>query len=430
MALKPIIAGGFYTSGGGGSPGGSSGQLQFNNASAFGGISGWSSNGTTTITGGAGSILSLDTGSAAAPSLTFGSSGTGLYTGLAANHVGVTVSGVLYFDIAADSFSLKSTSAFNWSSSTLGNTPDLNLRRHAASVLGIDSDSSGTPPILLDGSTGAINAGTGTFQADATANFYEGTGAGLRVRVQAGGGSPDGIYLSSGLALAWTNDSNNAAGAKDLLLLRDAANTLAQRNGTNAQTFNLYGTYTDGSNYDRVRISRSFFGHEALGTGSVQNFTIKSSNELYFGSAAGSTVWGININGHLLALTDNTYDIGASGATRPRQIYAGTAITAPAIYFNAAQDVFGQAQASGVLLLSNGAGTDFSRLQFGGTTSSFPALKRASTGLECRLADDSGYAPFTADQFIAGALGGVTATFTTITSITVTGGIITAITGS
>lgn len=43
----------------------------------------------------------------------------------------------------------------------------------------------------------------------------------------------------------------------------------------------------------------------------------------------------------------------------------------------------------GVILMTNAAGTDFNRLQFGGTTSSFPAIKRSSTSLQVRLADDS-----------------------------------------
>jgi fibronectin-binding autotransporter adhesin len=46
--------------------------------------------------------------------------------------------------------------------------------------------------------------------------------------------------------------------------------------------------------------------------------------------------------------------------------------------------------ADGILLLRNNAGTDFTRLQFGGTTASFPALKRSTTSLLARLADDSG----------------------------------------
>lgn len=48
-----------------------------------------------------------------------------------------------------------------------------------------------------------------------------------------------------------------------------------------------------------------------------------------------------------------------------------------------------------VIALSNSAQTDFNRVQFGGTTSSFPALKRSSATLQVRLADDSGDADLT-----------------------------------
>jgi hypothetical protein len=44
---------------------------------------------------------------------------------------------------------------------------------------------------------------------------------------------------------------------------------------------------------------------------------------------------------------------------------------------------------SGIIELANSTHSDFNRLQFGGTTSSFPALKRSTTGLIARLADDS-----------------------------------------
>lgn len=70
-------------------------------------------------------------------------------------------------------------------------------------------------------------------------------------------------------------------------------------------------------------------------------------------------------------------------------------------------------------------------VQFGGETNSFPALKRVATALQVRLADDGGYGAFVASGYSAGASAGVTAgPFTAITSITVTGGIITAITGT
>jgi hypothetical protein len=55
------------------------------------------------------------------------------------------------------------------------------------------------------------------------------------------------------------------------------------------------------------------------------------------------------------------------------------------------------------LLLRNNASTDFGRLQFGGTTSSFPALKRDSATLQVRLADDSAYSVLDAQLRAQGA---------------------------
>jgi hypothetical protein len=65
--------------------------------------------------------------------------------------------------------------------------------------------------------------------------------------------------------------------------------------------------------------------------------------------------------------------------------------------------------ADGVVKLVDGGGTDFGRLQFGGETASFPALKRSSTSLQARLADDSAFAPLqgmlrTDNAYAAGAI--------------------------
>jgi len=51
---------------------------------------------------------------------------------------------------------------------------------------------------------------------------------------------------------------------------------------------------------------------------------------------------------------------------------------------------------NGIFQLTNNEENDFSRIQFGGSTSSFPALKRSANGLVVRLADDSANAPLTA----------------------------------
>lgn len=64
----------------------------------------------------------------------------------------------------------------------------------------------------------------------------------------------------------------------DLRLWRDDANALGLRNGINAQSFNIYNTYTDASNYERgvVRWSADVFEikPEAAGTGTVRELHI------------------------------------------------------------------------------------------------------------------------------------------------------------
>ncbi len=58
------------------------------------------------------------------------------------------------------------------------------------------------------------------------------------------------------------------------------------------------------------------------------------------------------------------------------------------------------ASADGVHVLQNQAGTDYTRLQFGGTTASFPAIQRSGVFLQARLADDSGDAHLQAGYVI------------------------------
>jgi uncharacterized lipoprotein NlpE involved in copper resistance len=134
----------------------------------------------------------------------------------------------------------------------------------------------------------------------------------------------------------------------DVRLARDAANTLALRNGTNAQTFRVYNT-TDGTNseFGAVKWSSNVLqiGTDKTGTGTVRSMEIDSAYQLalyarsgagmYF-STNGTFRWYFDgAAGHLLAYADNTYDIGASGATRPRNLFLGSyaqlsEMTAPA----------------------------------------------------------------------------------------------------
>jgi len=59
--------------------------------------------------------------------------------------------------------------------------------------------------------------------------------------------------------------------------------------------------------------------------------------------------------------------------------------------------------ADAVIELADAAGTSFNRLQFGGTTSSFPSIQRSSATLICRLADDSADTSIRATAFNIGS---------------------------
>lgn len=202
-----------------------------------------------------------------------------------------------------------------------------------------------------------------------------------------------GAVFSSGAVRSVSNSGLFSLGsASDVILARDAANTLALRNGTSAQAFNVYNTYTDASNYERGVFgwgSNLFvLGTEKAGTGIPRALQIRID---------GNNVWQFNPAGHLVANSDNTFDIGANGANRPRNIFvAGTVTTGGLLggtagYVGWSGRVMMRSPSDGVLAMYNNAETDFGRLQFGGTTSTFPALKRSGQFIQARLADDSAF---------------------------------------
>ena len=98
------------------------------------------------------------------------------------------------------------------------------------------------------------------------------------------------------------------------------------------------------------------------------------------------------------------WDIGAAGANRPRNVYVSNNITTGGALTGVSQINTGaggyiqwtnrssmSSPADGQLTLQNWAGTDFGRIQLGGSTASFPAIKRSTTSLQVRLADDSAF---------------------------------------
>jgi hypothetical protein len=125
----------------------------------------------------------------------------------------------------------------------------------------------------------------------------------------------------------WTN--TNGLGAAPFYLT--SANTVEQYNGTNVQTFNVYGTRTDASNYERLALgydtaNPNYFKIDAQagGTGTKRGLAFWVN---------GAARWLIDQTNMLKPITDTAYDIGTS-ASRVRDFYlarnlimSGTATT-------------------------------------------------------------------------------------------------------
>ena len=104
----------------------------------------------------------------------------------------------------------------------------------------------------------------------------------------------------------------------------------------------------------------------------------------------------MNVTDTASAAASKLIDLQTGGASRFNVDKVGNTTIASAATFSWSARAVITSPADGILRLTNAAFTDFTRLQFGGTTSAFPSLKRNGTVLQARLADDSGDAGFSA----------------------------------
>ena len=108
----------------------------------------------------------------------------------------------------------------------------------------------------LDG-TQAFSIRRGETNANATIITCGGAG-GLTWTARTRTGSGVGVNFSGIIGVGGSLQFGTGTGASggDVILIRDdAANTLAQRRDTNAQTFNIYNTFTSATNFERLRLA-------------------------------------------------------------------------------------------------------------------------------------------------------------------------------
>ena len=129
--------------------------------------------------------------------------------------------------------------------------------------LNLTDTASNASSLLIDLQVG----GSSKFSVDKTGSIVSGYGINI-------GGTSSGFpllvastfYLNNSMVIQWGTAANRLV--SDLAVLKEASNVLSQRNSTNAQTFRLYRTYTDASNYERL----------GLLTTNTTRYTITSQN--------------------------------------------------------------------------------------------------------------------------------------------------------
>ena len=182
-------------------------------------------------------------------------------------------------------------------------------------MFGVDINTAG---IMLDGGSTVVgfNAVAGKYQLTCDPAYGVAT-----------------IAVASDCAIGWNNDTNlMSSPLQDTLLYRDAAGVLALRRTTFAQTLRIYNSWTDASNGEWLSLGYATnvaqITHKNVGTG-VASRTLQvfaGLGGMYQFGANNSVQWAVPATGHLTALTDNAFDIGALGATRPRTLYLGTSV--------------------------------------------------------------------------------------------------------
>jgi hypothetical protein len=257
-----------------------------------------------------------------------------------------------------------------------------------------------------------------------------------------------GLTMTSAGFIGWSNGSATTGGnqAPFLALYKDANDILAQRRTTNAQTFRVYNTYTDASNYERLVMDWStttnvgYIGFQRAGTGAARNVIVDlggnptaGANRIHTTGTNTVEIWSGNVQ-HIQCLGGNITFCGGnaygSGATRNfglgvsaagnanrnadkyvfRAIGFGTGNTIPTyVGFGAAYVQSGitstQSHTQEDCFLVRLLASATPIVAFGDSfVSTVPAIKRVGTQLRVRLADDSADASFSAQYIQTPAL--------------------------
>jgi hypothetical protein len=205
-----------------------------------------------------------------------------------------------------------------------------------------------------------------------------------------------------------TINSTSLLGAGDIVLAATPSGVSGAIQFSNGSAFasdaaNLF--WDDTNNRLGVGLNNPSARVDIKGVGATS-----ATTSLLVQNSAGTELFKVQDDG--IITTSNSFNCGLNMTVAPGGSY------------NISTRGFLGASSDGVWALYDSSTSSFNRLQFGGTSASFPSLKRSSTTLQARLADDSGYAPIDASLYKVGGTNGFTGTGS-YTNFTIVGGIIT-----
>jgi len=190
----------------------------------------------------------------------------------------------------------------------------------------------GTSVLVGDGAVGTPSF---SFGSDTNTGFYSGGADQISVTA---GGTNTGFIGSSNWTIGGAAGNVYFGTGQDAALVRDAANTLALRNGTNAQVFRVYNTFTDASNYEmgfmRWLTNGFQIGTTFAGTGSIRPVQCLTGNSVRWEvSAVAGHLIGVN-GGRVMDVTSSTSVSADSNQTYTAAGVIGGTITRTGITAN------------------------------------------------------------------------------------------------
>ena len=261
-------------------------------------------------------------------------------------------------------------------------------------------------PVRMDSNSGLLS--TNFFKSNVVAGSgatitYDGRGRPTIAASGGGGGSAtnavtklqtNGVtFLSTSTTLNFSNGANvtvagTASGTTGTVTIAASGGSgiaTQDGNGTNTTltTFkSIAGTNATVKTLD-VTVTQTNFGKVA--------FTNGARIEQVSATITRFTNSTFDFGGAMTFSPDNTYTIGAAGGLRPATVYAAGSLQC-GDYYGFISKGYTYAIGDGIWRMTDSAGADFTRLQFGGTSAEFPALGKTAGNGHLRILDGTGAA--------------------------------------